>query len=50
MATIEDILEEIVGEITDEYDEETSEITELADGRYRVTSRLPATNWGTCSA
>ena len=46
MATIEDILEEIVGEITDEYDEETSDITELADGRYRVSSRLPVDELG----
>ncbi|MFC7621001.1 hemolysin family protein [Microlunatus sp. GCM10028923] len=40
MATIEDILEEIVGEITDEYDEENTDITQLADGRYRVSARL----------
>jgi CBS domain containing-hemolysin-like protein len=46
MATIEDILEEIVGEITDEYDEETSDITELAEGRYRVSSRLPVDELG----
>jgi CBS domain containing-hemolysin-like protein len=46
MATIEDILEEIVGEITDEYDEETSDITELAEGRYRVSSRLPVDDLG----
>jgi CBS domain containing-hemolysin-like protein len=46
MATIEDILEEIVGEITDEYDEETSDITELADGRFRVSSRLPVDELG----
>lgn len=40
LATIEDILEEIVGEITDEYDSENNDVTELGDGRYRVSSRL----------
>jgi CBS domain containing-hemolysin-like protein len=46
MATIEDILEEIVGEITDEYDEENTDVTELAEGRYRVSSRLPLDELG----
>ena len=46
MATIEDILEEIVGEITDEYDEETVDITQLGEGRYRVSSRLPVDELG----
>jgi CBS domain containing-hemolysin-like protein len=46
MATIEDILEEIVGEITDEYDEETVDITPLGDGRFRVSSRLPVDELG----
>jgi CBS domain containing-hemolysin-like protein len=46
MATIEDILEEIVGEITDEYDQENTDITELGDGRYRVSSRLPVDELG----
>ncbi len=40
MATIEDILEEIVGEITDEYDEENTDVTDLGEGRFRVSSRL----------
>ncbi|RCK69363.1 HlyC/CorC family transporter [Desertihabitans brevis] len=40
LATIEDILEEIVGEIVDEYDREVDPVTELEPGRYRVTSRL----------
>ncbi len=46
MVTIEDILEEIVGEITDEYDEENSDVHRLADGRYRVSSRLPIDELG----
>jgi CBS domain containing-hemolysin-like protein len=46
MVTIEDILEEIVGEITDEYDEENSDVSELADGRYRVSSRLSIDDLG----
>jgi len=40
IVTIEDILEEIVGEITDEYDRELPPIQELGDDRYRVTARL----------
>jgi len=46
MATIEDILEEIVGEITDEYDEENTDITQLDEGRYRVSTRLPVDELG----
>lgn len=41
LVTIEDVLEEIVGEITDEYDEETVEVETLADGSVRVSSRYP---------
>jgi CBS domain containing-hemolysin-like protein len=39
MVTIEDIVEEIVGEIADEYDTETPDVVELPDGTYRVNSR-----------
>ncbi|MGI5220787.1 hemolysin family protein [Nocardia sp. CA-290969] len=42
LVTIEDVLEEIVGEIADEYDtDETPPIEELEPGRYRVSARLP---------
>ncbi|NGN65820.1 HlyC/CorC family transporter [Streptomyces sp. A7024] len=40
IVTIEDILEEIVGEITDEYDRELPPVERLGDDRYRVTARL----------
>ncbi len=40
IVTIEDILEEIVGEITDEYDQEIPPVEELGESRYRVTARL----------
>ncbi len=38
VVTIEDILEEIVGEIEDEYDNTTQEISKLSSGLFRVQS------------
>jgi CBS domain containing-hemolysin-like protein len=46
LVTIEDILEEIVGEITDEYDNEQPPVEWLSDGSARVTARLSATELG----
>jgi CBS domain containing-hemolysin-like protein len=40
LVTLEDLLEEIVGEITDEYDREEPNIEPLPDGDYRVNARL----------
>ena len=40
LVTIEDILEEIVGEIDDEYDTAAPEVAALDDGSYRVSSRM----------
>jgi CBS domain containing-hemolysin-like protein len=39
LVTLEDCLEELVGEIVDEFDEETAEVVELPDGTYRVAGR-----------
>ena len=46
LVTIEDILEEIVGEIADEYDTAAPEVTELADGSVRVSARLHVEEFG----
>jgi CBS domain containing-hemolysin-like protein len=40
LVTLEDLLEEIVGEIADEYDREEPNIEPLPDGDYRVNARL----------
>lgn len=45
LITIEDLLEEIVGEITDEYDQEEAEVEQLEDG-VRVSSRFPVDDLG----
>jgi CBS domain containing-hemolysin-like protein len=40
LVTIEDLLEEIVGEIYDEYDPQVAMVTAMPDGRTRVDARL----------
>ncbi|WP_349899905.1 hemolysin family protein [Parafrigoribacterium soli] len=46
LATMEDIIEELVGDISDEYDREVVEFEELPDGRFRVSARLPVDELG----
>jgi CBS domain containing-hemolysin-like protein len=41
LITIEDILEEIVGEIRDEFDDESPAVEKLLDGSYTVDGRAP---------
>lgn len=40
LVTIEDVLEEIVGDITDEYDVTAPEVERLAEGGFRLSSRM----------
>ncbi len=41
MVTIEDLVEEVIGEISDEYDREAPAVESLGPDAYRVTARLP---------
>jgi CBS domain containing-hemolysin-like protein len=40
LVTLEDLVEEIVGDISDEYDRDDPDVEKLADGQYRVRSRV----------
>lgn len=46
LATIEDIVEEIVGEITDEYDAEPDLAEEVSPGLWRISARMPVDDMG----
>jgi CBS domain containing-hemolysin-like protein len=39
LVSLEDLLEELVGEITDEYDQEEPEFVDLGSGRFRVSGK-----------
>ena len=46
LVTLEDLIEEIVGEIVDEYDTESAEAVALGDGSYRVSARMSIEDLG----
>jgi len=45
IVTMEDILEEIVGEIHDEYDEELKDVESVADGAFLVNARISVSDF-----
>ena len=46
IVTLEDVIEEIVGEIADEYDHEPALVEQLSDGSVRVSARLHVDDLG----
>jgi CBS domain containing-hemolysin-like protein len=46
LVTMEDVIEELVGEIADEYDEDENEVVQLEDGGYRVAARYSLEDLG----
>lgn len=46
LATMEDVIEEIVGEINDEYDKDVPDVEALGDERYRVSARFSLSELG----
>lgn len=46
LVTIEDLLEELVGEMVDEHDRALQEVEEIEDGVFRVPARMPVDELG----
>jgi CBS domain containing-hemolysin-like protein len=46
LVTLEDLIEELVGNISDEYDSDAPEFEQISDGVYRVSARLPVDELG----
>jgi CBS domain containing-hemolysin-like protein len=46
LVTLEDLIEELVGDISDEYDRDTDDVVQLSDGVYRVSAKLPTDELG----
>lgn len=46
LVTLEDLIEELLGEISDEHDREVPEIVDLGDGQFQVSARLDVDELG----
>ncbi|BCT76298.1 membrane protein [Sinomonas cyclohexanicum] len=46
LVTLEDLIEELVGEIVDEYDDDEAEAIDLGDGRFRIAARMSLDDLG----
>ncbi len=46
LVTLEDLIEELVGDISDEYDRDVALVEDLGHGRFRVSARLPVDELG----
>ena len=46
LVTLEDLIEELVGDISDEYDRDVAEYEDLGNGVFRVSARLPVDELG----
>ena len=46
LVTMEDLIEELVGEIVDEYDRESADSEQLGDNQFRVSARMPIDELG----
>jgi len=46
LVTLEDVIEELVGEIADEYDDDENELVQLEEGGYRVAARYSLIDLG----
>jgi CBS domain containing-hemolysin-like protein len=46
LVTMEDLIEELVGEIVDEYDRETADSEQLGENSFRVSARMPIDELG----
>jgi CBS domain containing-hemolysin-like protein len=46
LVTMEDVIEELVGDIADEYDTEIPDVEKLAEDSYRVNARFPLFDLG----